>query len=139
MWAVGQGFEAGEAEDKTNQAIFLERAEHESAVVDGGDEQVRGDDLGLTAGPDGALQVFDRGHLFGGFEDLDSRHMFSTTDEKDKRDFILSLSSLLSVVHSGGLKEGKRSRSFSAYFFACAVRQRERRWVHGMRRRYSSR
>jgi hypothetical protein len=68
---VGRGLQPGEAEDEADQLIFGECAQHQSAVVDGGDEHVRGHHVGFAARPDDALQFFDGGHLFGSFDQAD--------------------------------------------------------------------
>lgn len=68
---VRRGIETREAEDKSDEFFVEVRAEKQSAVVDRGDEHMRGNHVGLAAGPDFALQGFDGGHLFRGFDEFD--------------------------------------------------------------------
>ena len=64
-------FDAGEAEDKADEPVIEIRARHDASVMNCGDEDMRGDNVGFTAAPHLALQFFDGGHFFGGFEDFD--------------------------------------------------------------------
>ena len=69
--------EAQEAEHETCQPSFRPRAGHQSAVVLGGQEEVRGHYFQVAAGPDDALDRFDLGQLLRGVDDADggSRHV----------------------------------------------------------------
>lgn len=71
--SVRREIEAGKAEDEADKLLPVERADDQPPVVDGGDEHMCGHDIGLAVGPDDALQVFDQGHVFGGFEQFDER------------------------------------------------------------------
>ena len=75
--AIRRFFDTGKSKDKANELLIDVRACHDAAVVNCGDEDMRGHHVGFTAMPYLALQFFDGGHFFGSFKDFDGgrRHM----------------------------------------------------------------
>ena len=72
-WTIRRGFKHRKAKDKTYELMINICASRDPAVVDRGDEDMCRDNISFTAGPYGALQIFNGGHLFGGFKDFDNR------------------------------------------------------------------
>jgi hypothetical protein len=65
VWAIREHFEARESIDKADHLISDECAHQNAAIVNDCDEQVCGNYIRLTAGPDDTLEFFDGGHFFG--------------------------------------------------------------------------
>ena len=70
---IGCGFKTRETKHESDKLLVGIGTDDQPAIVDGGDEHVRGDHIRFTAGPDGALQFFDGGHFFGGIKDFYNR------------------------------------------------------------------
>ena len=62
----------GKPKTKPTSLILDKGPCHQAAVMDGGDQHVGRDNVRFAARPDGALQLFDRGHIFRGFQDFDN-------------------------------------------------------------------
>jgi len=72
FWArtIGRFFEPGNAKHKADQFFLHECAQHQSAVVNGGDQHVHRDDIRFGVGPDSALQIFNEAHFFRCFNQV---------------------------------------------------------------------
>src|SRR5271157_6518938 len=70
FWArtIRCGLQTRKTKHKADHLFIHECAEYKSAVMNSGNQQMRGDNIRLTAGPDFTLKRFNRGHFFNGFQ-----------------------------------------------------------------------
>ncbi len=71
--------QTGEAKDEANQALIVERAEQQSAVLGCGDQHVQRDDLDVGQVPHLALQLLDGADLAMGGKGMDGEDRRSHT------------------------------------------------------------